>query len=252
MRLVPEEISFSDYLGLNAALFEWTESYDSKNWDRLRACIAPTMRIDYRSFLNKLWEAMPAEEYIAMASSPEVLGDPLLKTQHFIGASKWEKVSDTEVIGWHQLRVPHQRYTDDTKTEIAVKGHAHGTNQHWYKKIDGRWKFAGLAPEIKWGEFDWDQMFANGRDTYGEQEQALKEMRVLEGISEKSVPTEKLEPPVSNEPQTNGHTLEIEPVKTMTGIESTLERLPEYEKASMTAATPHDFGKPVQGGAIEA
>jgi len=47
MRLVPEEISFSgksrlssfgphvltillDYLGLNAALFEWAESYDSK------------------------------------------------------------------------------------------------------------------------------------------------------------------------------------------------------------------------------
>ena len=70
-----------------------------------------------------------------MASDPHVLGDPLLKTQHFIGSSKWEKVSDTEVIGWHQLRVPHQRYTDETKTQVAVKGHAHGTNQHWYKKV---------------------------------------------------------------------------------------------------------------------
>ncbi|KAL8999742.1 MAG: hypothetical protein Q9188_005812 [Gyalolechia gomerana] len=252
MRLVPEEISFSDYLGLNAALFEWTESYDSKNWDRLRACIAPTMRIDYRSFLNKLWEAMPAEEYIAMASSPEVLGDPLLKTQHFIGASKWEKVSDSEVIGWHQIRVPHQRYSDDTKTEIAVKGHAHGTNQHWYRKVNGIWKFAGLAPEIKWGEFDFDRVFAHGRDTYSEEEQTLAQLRVLEGVSEKAMPNSQLEHPENQGAQTNAHALAVEPAKTMSGIGSTLETMPDHEKASMTAEIPYDYGKPQQEGAVEA
>ena len=122
-----------------------------------------------------------------MASDPHVLGDPLLKTQHFIGSSKWEKVSDTEVIGWHQLRVPHQRYTDETKTQVAVKGHAHGTNQHWYKKVDGKWKFAGLAVEIKWGEFDFDKVFASGREkeTLGEsekQEKMADEAAVLTGI----------------------------------------------------------------------
>lgn len=55
MRLVPEEIGFSgkfgpsfsirglddlrpaDYIGLNAALFEWAESYDSKVGISLRA-----------------------------------------------------------------------------------------------------------------------------------------------------------------------------------------------------------------------
>ena len=122
-----------------------------------------------------------------MASDPHVLGDPLLKTQHFVGASRWEKVSDTEVIGWHQLRVPHQRYTDETKTQVAVKGHAHGTNQHWYKKVDGKWKFAGLAVEIKWGEFDFDKVFASGREkeTLGEsekKEQMVDEAAVLTGI----------------------------------------------------------------------
>ncbi|KAL8941307.1 MAG: hypothetical protein Q9216_002326 [Gyalolechia sp. 2 TL-2023] len=252
MGLVPEEISFSDYLGLNAALFEWTESYDSKNWDRLRACIAPTMRIDYRSFLNKLWEAMPAEDYVAMASSPEVLGDPLLKTQHFIGASKWEKVSDLEVIGWHQIRVPHQRYTDDTKTEIAVKGHAHGTNQHWYRKVEGVWKFAGLAPEIKWGEFDFDQVFTHGRDMYGEEEQALVESRVLEGVSEKATTNGQPEYPASHGPKTNAPVLEAKPAKTTAGIGSTLEPLPDHENASMKEAIPYDFDKPQQQNAIEA
>lgn len=105
------------------------------------------------------WDAMPADEFVVMVSSPSVLGDKALMTQHFCGASKFEKVSDDEIAGWHQLRVPHQRYTDETRTEVKVKGHAHGTNQHFYKKIDGEWKFAGLKPEVRWFEYDFDKMF---------------------------------------------------------------------------------------------
>lgn len=126
-------------------------------------------QIDYRSFLNKLWEAMPAEEYISMISDQHVLGDPLLCTQHFVGSTRWERVSDTEVIGWHQLRVPHQRYTDASRTVVKVKGHAHSANQHWYKKVDGEWKFAGLAPTIRWGEYNFDQVFATGSDKFGDE-----------------------------------------------------------------------------------
>lgn len=128
------------------------------------------MRIDYRSFLNKLWEALPADDFIGMISDKKVLGDPLLMTQHFCGASKWEKVSDTEIIGYHQLRVPHQKYTDATRTKVAVKGHAHSSNKHWYKKVDGEWKFAGLCPDIRWGEYDFDKVFADGREELGEEE----------------------------------------------------------------------------------
>ncbi|KAI1108316.1 Scytalone dehydratase [Nemania sp. NC0429] len=159
-------ISFEDYLGLMTCLVDWADSYDSKDWARLRKCIAPTLRIDYRAFLDKLWEAMPADEFVGMISNPAVLGDPLLMTQHFIGGTKWQKVSDDEVIGIHQLRVPHQRYTDASRTQVAIKGHAHGTNTHWYKKVDGVWKFAGLSPEIRWSEYDFDRMFAGGREEF--------------------------------------------------------------------------------------
>ena len=141
------------------------------------------MRIDYRSFLDKFWEAMPATDYVAMASDPTVLGDPLLKTQHFIGSSKWEYVSEDEAIGWHQLRVPHQRYTDESMKNVAVKGHAHGSNQHWYKKIDGVWKFAGLAPIIRWGEYDFESVFASGRETFGEQKKVEEQVAIAAGVS---------------------------------------------------------------------
>jgi scytalone dehydratase len=139
-----------------------------QDWERLRKIVAPTVRIDYRSFLNKLWPEMPADEYITMASDPKVLGDKKLKTQHFCGGSKFEKVSDDEIIGYHQLRVPHQKYTDETMTTVAVKGHAHSTNTHWYKKVDGVWKFAGLSPDIRWFEYDFDKVFAEGREEMGE------------------------------------------------------------------------------------
>jgi len=141
------------------------------------------VRIDYRSFLNKLWEAMPADDFIKMISDPKVLGDPRLMTQHFCGASKFEKVSDDEIIGYHQLRVPHQKYADATRTKILVKGHAHSSNQHWYKKVDGEWKFAGLNPDIRWGEYDFDKVFAEGREELGDEAEAAEKVaKQAEGI----------------------------------------------------------------------
>jgi scytalone dehydratase len=159
-----------------------------KDWTRLSKIIAPTLIVDYTSFLDKSWPAMPASDFLAMISSPSVLGDPTLKTQHFCGGSKWEMVSPTEVIGWHQLRVPHQKYTDETLSTVAVKGHAHSTNKHWYKKIDGVWKFAGLAPDIRWFEYDFDKVFASGRESFGENEDLKEKDQVAVGVEAMGVP----------------------------------------------------------------
>nr|UWK20067.1 dehydratase [Trichoderma balearicum] len=160
--------TFEEVTGCQRALFEWADSYDTKDWNRLKNCIAPTLRIDYRSFLDKLWEAMPSDEFLLMASDPRFLGNPLLKTQHFVGLSKWQKSGENEIVGTHQLRVPHQRYTDSSLTEVAVKGHAHGIATIWYKLVDGEWKFAGVCPQIRWAEFDYDKVFAEGKEHFGE------------------------------------------------------------------------------------
>ncbi|KAJ9142408.1 Scytalone dehydratase [Pleurostoma richardsiae] len=153
------QLSFSDVLGCQTALYEWAESYDTKDWDRLSKCIAPTLYIDYRSFLNKLWEAMPAEEFIGMVSSERVLGPKRLKTQHLVGASKWAQKSDEEIQGLHQMRVAHQKYASDDLKEVAVKGHAHGRATIFYRKVDGVWKFAGIEPDIRWSEYDHDKIW---------------------------------------------------------------------------------------------
>lgn len=213
------------------------------------------MRVDYRSFLNKIWEALPADDYVAMASDPHVLGDPLLKTQHFIGSSKWEKIADDEVVGWHQLRVPHQRYTNETRTEVAVKGHAHGTNQHWYRKIDGVWKFAGLAPEIKWGEFDFDKVFESGRQTFGDEEKLREEVAITSGVvgdfpggdlgGELSGPTTPV-PAIAKLPT------EVEPLHTASGIGSTMEKLPVEVTAHMMEEVPQNYNSLSMEGIVGA
>jgi scytalone dehydratase len=38
--------------------------------------------------------------------------------------------------------------------------------------VNGVWKFAGLNPDIRWAEYDFDKVFAEGRDEMGDVKQA--------------------------------------------------------------------------------
>jgi len=102
---------------------------------------------------------MSAADFMAMVTDEDFLGDQCVKTQHLLGMAYWERVSDTEVIGHHQLRAAHQVYTDASLTEVKLKGHSHATNEHYYKKINGVWKFAGLKPKVRWNEHNFEKVF---------------------------------------------------------------------------------------------
>ncbi|KAJ9635111.1 hypothetical protein H2199_008597 [Coniosporium tulheliwenetii] len=115
--------------------------------------------LDYRSVMGKMWESLLAEEFVGLASNAHFLGNPRIKTQHFIGASKWVKTGDEEVTGYHQMRVAHQKYKDDELKEAQYQGHAHGKATIYYRLCDGIWKFAGLVPDIRWAERDYDKIF---------------------------------------------------------------------------------------------
>ncbi|TGO49993.1 hypothetical protein BCON_0194g00030 [Botryotinia convoluta] len=172
-------ISFEDYLDLTALVFDWGDSYDAKvtqpqtslppnpphlltlpqDWKRLESIIAPELLVDYTTIGKARWEAMPASQFMAMVTDDDFLGDPCVKTQHLLGATRWEKISDDYVIGHHQLRAGHQVYVNADLVEIKLKGHSHATNEHYYKKVDGVWKFAGLKPLVRWNEGDGENDF---------------------------------------------------------------------------------------------
>ena len=94
-----------------------------------------------------------------MMRSPDLLGDPLVHTQHFLGATRYEWVSESEIIAIHQIRAAHQRYENLNLTSVAHRGHCHGIVKHWYKKIDRAWKLTGVRPEMDWTEHDFNKIF---------------------------------------------------------------------------------------------
>lgn len=111
---------------------------------------------------------MPASVFVDMAFDPKFLGNTRIKTQHFIGVSRWEETSETEITGLHQMRVAHQKYSDETMTEVALKGHAHGRGTVWYRKLDGVWKFAGVKPDIRWSEYDHHKIFEECEEEFAD------------------------------------------------------------------------------------
>lgn len=91
-----------------------------------------------------------------MMSSPGFLGDPLLRTQHLIGASKWRKISDTCIKGHHQIRTTHQRFAvpivgDNAEgVEAVVKAKSHVGAEVTYVLVRGEWKWGGVKTDIRW------------------------------------------------------------------------------------------------------
>lgn len=152
-----------DALACQGVFFEWAESYDLKDWKRLEACLAPVIEVDYSSMGGHGAVETPATSFIANISRRDRLGDPVLKTQHFLGASKWEQTSDTEIIGHHQLIASHLQYIDETFRTPRYEGVAHGTNVFKYKKLGDQWKLAGMLIYKRWMVGDVEKMFQSSR-----------------------------------------------------------------------------------------
>ena len=145
-----------DYLAMLNVAFEWAESYDTKDWERLKRCLAPSIRLDFRGLRGDLHESLTPDAFAAIISSPKVIGDERIKTQHLLGGAEWELLKDGSVHVSHQTRVAHQRYDskDVMSANVVNKGHAYGVIEHWYRKLEGTWKLEGVKPKLEWTEYD--------------------------------------------------------------------------------------------------
>lgn len=117
------------------------------------------VQVDYRGVMGMIWESMPAADFVHMVSSQKFLGNLCIKTQHFIGASKYVQTGDQTIEGLHQMRVAHQKYESDNLDIVLYHGHAHGSATIRYACVEGVWKFAGLVPDIRWSEGEYSKMF---------------------------------------------------------------------------------------------
>jgi scytalone dehydratase len=81
--------------------------------------------------MGKMWEDLPAEEFVKMVSNSNFLGNTRIKTQHGLGATKWVQTGSDTITGYHQMRVAHQKYHDDELTKVQYQGHAYGRATIW-------------------------------------------------------------------------------------------------------------------------
>ncbi|PWY66773.1 NTF2-like protein [Aspergillus heteromorphus CBS 117.55] len=64
---------------------------------------------------------MSAATFVDMISRSGFLGDPLLRTQHLIGATKWRKVDDHRIEGCHQKLIKVKSHGTATITYVQVE-----------------------------------------------------------------------------------------------------------------------------------
>ncbi|KAJ6164654.1 Scytalone dehydratase [Penicillium chermesinum] len=147
-----------DYVAFGQLAFEWADSCDIKDWDRLRNILAPTLLVDYSMIGHERLPKVSAEDFVAMIASPKLLGHPLVRTQNLIGAVRYNPVCDEEIGASYQIRAAHQRYEDPDHTSVTLRGHGYGKVTHWYKKMDGDWKLSGIRLEMYWSEYDFEKI----------------------------------------------------------------------------------------------
>ncbi|KPI41985.1 putative scytalone dehydratase [Cyphellophora attinorum] len=152
----------ADAFEVQALTFEWAMSYDTKDWNRLKAILAPKLNIDYTDVDGTTFDNIPPEKWIEHCSNPRFLGGNRMSTQHFIGAAKYVQLTPNEIQADYQIRAAHVRWMDDARTVEGPKGHGHGLMRQNYIKIDGAWRLAGWRPIVLWNEHDFGEVVRFG------------------------------------------------------------------------------------------
>lgn len=76
-----------------------------------------------------------------------MFGNPLLRTQHLLGATRLEVVSSTEVTAYHQVRSESIKVSEeDSKSVVDVSSRRVVVTMS-YVKINGQWKISGMKPK---------------------------------------------------------------------------------------------------------
>lgn len=151
----------------------------SGSQDRLHYCV------------RKMLSAYPCCRFHSHDLEHRFSGDPLLKTQHLLGACEYECVGKKTIMARQQLRAGHLRYVvliarcvfergghcawlaadvscrfEDESHKVETKrGHSHATNGFYFKKVWikelGReeWRWAGFKPEVSWNEYEFETIF---------------------------------------------------------------------------------------------
>lgn len=135
-------VDYETYQQLLTLTFKWAEAYDFKNWSLLRSILGDELIIDYSNIFGGTAKKMNCDDFVSFMSGPHLLGKSNIKTQHLLGAHRFESLGD-EIIGFYQIRAFHGKMDGNVCIQEAV-----GSNilEHTYAKIGDQWKIVGIKP----------------------------------------------------------------------------------------------------------
>jgi len=152
------DITFPEFLALSRLTFEWADAYDSKDFARLAAILAPTVTLDYSEAFGQKPMTMSRDDFMKLSNNENRLGG-IVDCIHHIGGSKYDRTGSDSVTGYHQVRTEYKRWKTMEKKEVEATGQGLTLMVHWYKKIDGVWKLAGTKPGGRMNDFNFDNIF---------------------------------------------------------------------------------------------
>ena len=149
----------SDLRACATLAFEWAEACDTKNFSKLISILAPTVLVDYTGArLDTAPRTLTSSTFASALARPERLGNAALRTQHLLGAVKWEEPEHGALHGTFQIRAAHQLLADE-HLDVIKEGHDHGVVRLRFVKVAGSWKISGVKPDIWWSEGDLVKLF---------------------------------------------------------------------------------------------
>lgn len=102
------DITFEEYLALSRITFEWADSYDSKDFSRLEAILAPQVTLDYSEAFGQKPITMSKSAFMALSNNENRLGG-IVDCVHHIGGSKYDRTGPESVTGSHQV-IPYSLF----------------------------------------------------------------------------------------------------------------------------------------------
>ncbi|KAL2784223.1 NTF2-like protein [Aspergillus keveii] len=149
---IPENLSFADYITIVQTARVLADGYDTKDRARVLAAVAPEVTVDY-SLIVPAWgcKIYTGEAFASAWTATELLGNPILATQHLLGQPYFTSVSEAVItVQWQQL-ASHARWEGDARGaggKVGESSDGRSFMEQEFRKVDGKWKIAAITPSL--------------------------------------------------------------------------------------------------------
>jgi 3-phenylpropionate/cinnamic acid dioxygenase small subunit len=130
-------LSIEACIEIEELLFRFMASFDEKDWDAMRACLAETIDCDYSSFRGIPPGKIAREEYV----NQRIAALASLKTQHNLSNLRIVAIETTVKVRCNYAILRFHRDFDGTREKYF---HSHGTYLFGVLQVENGWRIASI------------------------------------------------------------------------------------------------------------